>query len=197
MRWIIPVCGGLLAGCTVQQPAASANQPNSVAANPDPAAPAPAQVPAAAPTGSTTEALENSPLTPPLSNVSAASSSDTSAQGAAALVRSYYALIGQKQYREAHRLWGPSSDSADADFAAQFTPYREYHATVAAPGAIEGAAGSLYVEVPVRTYGVRANGQKFDEPAVVTLRRVNNVDGATPAQLRWHIATIEPAPSPH
>ena len=68
---------------------------------------------------------------------------------------------------------------------------------MAAPGEIEGAAGSLYVEVPVRTYGVTTTGGKFDEPAVVTLRRVNNVDGATPAQLRWHITTVDQPPGPH
>ena len=59
----------------------------------------------------------------------------------------------------------------------------------------EGAAGSLYVEVPVRTYGLTSKGEKFEQPGTVTLRRVNDVDGATPTQLRWTIRSssfIEP-----
>lgn len=120
-----------------------------------------------------------------------------SAQGAANVVQTYYALLESKKYREAHRLWGPASDLADGTFAAKFAGYREYHAEVDAPSDIEGAAGSLYVTVPVRVYGVTAEGKKFEEPRVVTLRRANNVDGATAEQRRWHIAKVDEPPAPH
>lgn len=120
-----------------------------------------------------------------------------SAQGAANVVQTYFALLEANKYTDAHKLWGPSSDLADGTFAAKFDGYREYHAEVYAPGTIEGGAGSLYVEVPVKVYGVTTRGEKFEEAQVVTLRRVNNVDGATAEQRRWHIATIDEPPAPH
>lgn len=120
-----------------------------------------------------------------------------SAQGAANVVQTYFALLEAKKYSDAHKLWGPSSDLADGTFAAKFAANREYHAEVYAPGDIEGAAGSLYVEVPVKVYGVTAKGEKLEEPQVVTLRRVNNVDGSTAEQRRWHIAKVDTPPDPH
>lgn len=119
---------------------------------------------------------------------------ETSPQGAANVVQTYYALIEAKKYGEAHKLWGSSSDLADATFADQFAGYREYHAEVGAPGNIEGAAGSLYVEVPVKTYGETIKGERFEQPGVVTLRRANNVDGSTAEQRRWHIARVDLPP---
>jgi hypothetical protein len=35
------------------------------------------------------------------------------------------------------------------------------------------------------------NGESFGSAGTVTLRRVNGVPGATPAQLRWRIYTSE------
>lgn len=139
------------------------------------------------------------PTPPPLADVASEPPfTATSAQGAAQVVQIYYALIEAKNYVEAHKLWTTGvGDLADETFADQFSGYREYHAEVFAPGAIEGAAGSLYVEVPVRTYGLTTKGEKFEEPAVVTLRRVNNVPGATAEQLSWRIMKISRPPAPH
>lgn len=120
-----------------------------------------------------------------------------SAQGAARVVEAYYALIEAKNYVEAHKLWGPASDLADETFAAKFAGYREYQAEVDAPGRVEGAAGSLYVTVPVRTHRVTTKGEQFNVPAVVTLRRANNVDGSTAEQRRWHITEIDEPLPPH
>lgn len=49
-------------------------------------------------------------------------------------------------------------------------------------GQAEGAAGSLFYTAPVTII----DGQRRIRGEVV-LRRVNNVPGATPEQLRWHI----------
>ncbi len=122
----------------------------------------------------------------------------TSAQGAANVVQTYYALLEAKKFVEAHKHWTTGvGDLADATFAAQFARYREYHAEVGAPGRLEGAAGSLYVAVPVRIYGVTKAGERFEEPAVVTLRRVNNVPGSTAEQRRWRITKVDNPPEPH
>lgn len=65
--------------------------------------------------------------------------------------------------------------------------------TVSTPmGRMEGAAGSLYYEVPTTVTG--KNGTRLVGTTV--LRRVNDVPGATAEQLRWHIESfkVEPAP---
>lgn len=126
-----------------------------------------------------------------------ASSLETSAQGAANVLRTYFALLEQARYREARNLWSDSGrstgTSADA-FAGTFDEYQEYHATIGAPGRIEGAAGSLYVDMPVQLYGRLANGEPFRMRGSATLRRANEVPGSTVEQRKWRIASIEVSP---
>ncbi|WP_347302265.1 hypothetical protein V5740_09620 [Croceibacterium sp. TMG7-5b_MA50] len=58
----------------------------------------------------------------------------------------------------------------------------------------EGAAGSLYCTVP-GTLTDAADGAKPPVTGEIVLRRVNDVDGATPEQLRWTIRSstfVEP-----
>ena len=116
-----------------------------------------------------------------------------SAQGAAQVVQHYFALIEARRYRDAFRLWsagGRSSRMTEDEFAASFNAYREYHAQIGAPGPLEGAAGTIYVRVPVQVYGRLANGRPFTRLVAVVLGRVNDVPGATAEQLRWRIYEI-------
>jgi membrane-bound inhibitor of C-type lysozyme len=110
-----------------------------------------------------------------------------SAQGAANVVQTYYGLIESGRYAEAAKL---RRDGQAEDFA----PYAEYHAQVGAPGRIEGAAGSLYVEVPVVIYGRLKSGGEVHRSGKAVLRRVNDVPGSTPEQRRWRIERIELKP---
>jgi hypothetical protein len=131
--------------------------------------------------------------------VSEAPFAATSAQGAANLVQTYYALIGQRRYEDAWRLWSGGGEASGMDagtFAAGFAQYREYHAQIGAPGEIEGAAGSLFVEVPVQVYGRLKNGTPFNMLGSVTLRRVNDVPGSSAEQRQWHIYRNEVKPAP-
>ncbi|MDT9599247.1 hypothetical protein [Sphingosinicella rhizophila] len=124
---------------------------------------------------------------------------ETSAQGAANVVRTYYALLEQGEYGDAWRLWsggGAASGMSERAFAASFAGYREFHARIGAPGAIHGAAGSLYVEVPVRVHGRMKDGRPFDMAGPVTLRRVNDVPGSTAEQRLWHISGSGVRPRP-
>lgn len=122
-----------------------------------------------------------------------------SAQGAANVVQTYYALLEQGRYREAWRLWGDNgraSGMSPEAFAASFAGYGELHAQIGAPGEIEGAAGSLYVEVPVQVYRRLKSGEEFSRLGSVVLRRVNDVPGSTEEQRRWHLQRIEVQPLP-
>jgi hypothetical protein len=112
-----------------------------------------------------------------------------SAEAAGQVVQSFGALIEQKRWGEAEALWG---DKATADkFTADLKRNRESHLEIGKPGDPEGAAGSIYVTMPVVLYGKNASGADFRRGAEVILRRVNDVDGSTEAQRRWHIERIE------
>lgn len=116
--------------------------------------------------------------------VSEAPFTATSAQGAANVVQTYFALLETRRAGDAAVL---RSDGQVFDLA----PYASYHAQVGAPGAIEGAAGSLYVSVPVVIYGRLATGGPLHQSGAAVLRRVNDVPGATPEQRRWRIERFE------
>ncbi len=182
----------------------------ALAACQKPATP-PASPPAAAPPApAAAEAPVSKPVEPPAPGtpgglpddrtpVSEAPFRPESAQGAADVVQTYFALVEGGKYADAWRLWadgGKASGATSAEaFAGGFARYSEYHAQVGAPGEPEGAAGSSYVTVPVVIYGRLKSGAEVHEKGEATLRRVNGVPGATPEQLKWRIERIETKPT--
>jgi Predicted periplasmic protein len=116
--------------------------------------------------------------------VSEAPFTPESAQGAADVVQTFYAHLAAGKAAEAARLM---RNGAPPDLAR----YSSYNAQVGAPGRIEGAAGSLFVEVPVVIYGRLKTGQEVHESGKVVLRRTNDVPGATPDQRAWRIERID------
>lgn len=106
------------------------------------------------------------------------------AQAAATVVETYYALLESGRTSQAARL------RIDG-LAEDLRPYRTLSAQVGAPGPVEGAAGSLYVDVPVVTYGRLADGTEFHRSGKATLRRVSDVPGATAVQRTWRIDRVE------
>jgi membrane-bound inhibitor of C-type lysozyme len=188
-----------LAACS-SQPAENVAVPaNEAAALPDEATPSP----------STPEAATPAPLNPPapgepggLDNdttpVSEAPFTEDSAQGAANVVQTYYALLEQAKYGQAYRLWEPGAAGMDAGaFAASFARYSEYHANIGAPGRIDAGAGQRYVTVPVQVYGrLKQGARPFNMRGSVTLHRAGDIDGATAEQRRWRIRSADIEPSP-
>jgi hypothetical protein len=112
-----------------------------------------------------------------------------SPEAAGQVVQHYGALIEQKRWREAGALWGSGDDAAKAK--ADVALFSEVHLEIGKPGETEGAAGSIYVDVPVIFYGLDAAGKKLRKAATIILRRVNDVPGSSAAQRRWHIYRIE------
>ena len=112
-----------------------------------------------------------------------------SAEAAGQVVQSYGALIEQGRWSEAEKLWGDSS--AAAEFSGKLKGYADVHIEIGELGRMEGAAGSIYIPMPVIFYGKLKDGSAFRRPAEVTLRRVNDVPGSTEDQRRWHIARID------
>ena len=100
----------------------------------------------------------------------------------AEVVRFYLEALGSREYARAALVWNdPVIDAARLE--AVFGGYRQARVEAADP-AVEGAAGSLYCTVT----GTLTDAADPAEPPVegeLTLRRVNDVSGATPDQLRW------------
>ena len=111
-----------------------------------------------------------------------------SAQGAGQVLQLFAALLEQKRFGEARAL-------GEEDFTTAFANDAEIHAEIGAPGQMEGAAGSSYVEIPLRFYGKHVDGTGFSQAATATLRRVNDVPGSTAAQRRWRIYRLEMQPA--
>ncbi|MGH7540083.1 MAG: hypothetical protein ACRELC_03695 [Gemmatimonadota bacterium] len=117
----------------------------------------------------------------------------TSAAAAADVVRRYYAAIEARDYRRAYESWaadGTASGQTFEEFAAGFTETTSIAIEIGAPGRVEPAAGSRYVEVPVVIRAVTATGEERRFEGTYTLRR-SVVDGATAAQRRWHLYSAE------
>ena len=112
----------------------------------------------------------------------------TSMQAAEDLVRGLVRLINAGKFDEAYMLLGPGAPSR-AEFDREFAGYTKV--TDGAAGNQEGAAGSIYVSVPL-SFSDRA-GRKRDATAV--LRRVNDVPGSTETERRWHIERIDWTPA--
>jgi membrane-bound inhibitor of C-type lysozyme len=151
------------------------------------------------------------PLTPPepgtpgglpddRTPISEAPFTPDSAQGAANVVQTYYALLGEGKYRQAWALWddgGKASAMSAEAFAASFAKYSEYHANIGAPGEIDAGAGQRYVTVPVQVYGrLKQGATPVYMLGSVTLHRVGDIDGATAAQKSWHIRSADIKPRP-
>jgi len=118
----------------------------------------------------------------------------TSAAAAAKIAERFAGLLEQRRFAEALRLWGDNGQSKD-EFAAAINKYATINATVGKPGDTEGAAGSIYVDVPLTLSGKLKSGGRYRVSGSVSLRRVNDVPGSTAEQRRWHIYATDLKPA--
>jgi hypothetical protein len=122
---------------------------------------------------------------------------DTTSAAAATVIRRYYDAIRAAQYDSAYALWrdeGRASGQSRAEFAAGFAETAEVRVAITDSVRVEGAAGSQYATVPVAVDAVLRDGRRQHFEGAYTLRRAA-VDGATPAQRQWHIASAKLRPA--
>jgi hypothetical protein len=156
----------LMAGaCSPQNPA-----PDNRAASPEQAERAPAPAPPVAPA----KPVPGRPAVDP-----------NSTDAAIALVQGFADLLNAGKLDEAYMLLGPGAPPR-AEFDRRFSAKSDLRVNVSEAGPQEGAAGSIYLSVPIE---ISANNLR--RSATLTLRRVNDVPGSTAAQRRWHIERIE------
>jgi len=173
-----------IAACSSQAPQSQdSNLSNAVAVNggapsaqPEMAAPAPG-TPGGLPDDRTPLSEPQGPIDP------------KSAEAAGQVVQHYGALIEQRRFDEAAILWTDAKGAKT--FGDRFRTYREIHVQVGKPADMEGAAGSIYITVPVVLNGASSSGSPFTCRGDATLRRANDVPGSTERQRQWHIAAIE------
>ncbi len=181
---------------TVQSEAATPAVPSSDLANSAtnesvPSAPAPA---------AQTVPLAPVPAPAPIpADPNAIPASDKTPAAAKRLLDSYFAALATKDYARAYRMWngkGEATGMTEAAFAASFAKYKIYDGRAFGAGDSEGAAGSIYIEFPVTVTGILARGGGFHLSGPMTVKRVNDVDGSTAEQRRWHIQSSGLKPRP-
>jgi hypothetical protein len=123
---------------------------------------------------------------------SAPQSQARAAENAAAtdVLRGYYAALEARDFKAAYAAWsdhGKASKQSFAAFQAGFASTRTTRVTVDQPGEIEGAAGSLYISIPVTVHAERVDGTSQTFSGSYVLRRVNDVEGSSADDRRWHI----------
>ena len=104
---------------------------------------------------------------------------------------SWAKAVSLKDWPTAYGYWGDSGAKSGLTLDQFVSAWSKLQAPdlEIGQGKQEGAAGSSYYTVPVT---IVDGGRRI--PGEVVLRRVNDVDGATPEQLRWHIesTTLKP-----
>jgi hypothetical protein len=112
-----------------------------------------------------------------------------SAAAAVAVVQRYYAALNARDYGTAWQQWGDDGPPHQplAQFQAGFAHTRTTQVTIGTLPSGEGGAGSIYQTVPVTVDATRDDGTHQRFAGHYVIRRVNDVDGASADQLRWHI----------
>ncbi|MHA6722181.1 hypothetical protein [Sphingomonas sp. RS2018] len=163
---------------------------------------APAEVPVAPETIATDDRVETpvAPASTPPAPIATPTpptltpEAERGVKGARNLLLDFARMIERKDFDGARALLSATDQQrwSRSAFAALFDGLGTV--TVAVPtGTMEGAAGSSYYTAPVTITGDAPGAGTIRGEAV--LRRVNDVDGATPAQLRWHFETLTLSPA--
>jgi hypothetical protein len=114
-------------------------------------------------------------------------------EDAVAVIRNYYDAINSGDFDRAYVLWsdgGGASGKTPRQFAAGFADTTGVSVEMQAPGDVGAAAGSRYLEVPVTITSTHRDGSQHRFAGKYVLRRAV-VDGATPEQQQWRIASAD------
>jgi len=119
-----------------------------------------------------------------------------SGQAAADVVRRYYSALNARDYGTAWQQWGEDGRPGQTfkAFEGGFAHTRATQVRIGALPPAEGAAGSVYQTVPVTVEATTDTGARQRFAGSYVVRRVNGVDGASAAQLRWHLESASLRP---
>lgn len=112
-----------------------------------------------------------------------------SSEAAELLVHGFVQLINQGRLADAYMLLGPGAPSR-SQFESNFRHLSDLAVSARPASDQEGAAGSIYLSVPLDVEG-RIDGKNVERHAKAVVRRVNDVPGSTEQQRHWHIERID------
>lgn len=116
-------------------------------------------------------------------------------QAAADMVERYYDAINAHDYASAWTLWGQDGGASGKTLAAfqqGFAHTRHVHVDIGTVSDVEGAAGSIYVTVPVTVDAELDDGTRQRFVGSYALRQINRSMGVSQG---WHIATAKLQPA--
>jgi hypothetical protein len=146
------------------------------------------------PTPATSSGVPETVPVPPTAAPKVVPAAEMGGTGARNVLLEWAHALERGDFDAAYARWGAD---AQARSGMEATEHRQWWArfktiTVAVQaGQMEGAAGSSYYTAPVAIVGKQRNGKPYRLEGTVTLRRVNDVPGATADQLRWHLEKVE------
>jgi hypothetical protein len=109
--------------------------------------------------------------------------------GARAVLQRWADGLERRRFGQAWTQFGHPPASQQA-FSRWWSRYRTIKVSLG-PGSGDAGAGSLYYTAQATLTGLTRQGRRYRLEGPVVLRRVNDVDGATPEQLRWHIDSAD------
>lgn len=124
-----------------------------------------------------------------VNDVAPAEPRSTTPAAARALVEAYAGLAEKGSFEDAAKLW--TDRTAAAQFASSLEDYPNVRLTAGTPFDEEGAAGSIFIAVPLTLDLTLRSGSPYQMRCKATLRRVNDVPGSSDEQRRWHIESID------
>ena len=112
-----------------------------------------------------------------------------SSEAAELLVHGFVQSINRGRLADAYMLLGPGAPPL-SQFESNFRRFSNLEVRARPAGDQEGAAGSIYLLVPLDVRG-RIEGKSVERHAKAVVRRVNDVPGSTEQQRHWRIERID------
>ena len=147
-----------------------------------------AAAPVAAPVPASTPAPAATPTNMPAQLVPA---SEKGEKGARNVLLGFARALENEQFDTAYALLGgpERSGQSQAQFVAQWGDLSDISVAIVG-GEMDAGAGSQYYTVQATVTAKDPEGRPIRFEGPISLRRVNDVDGATKAQLRWHLESF-------
>jgi hypothetical protein len=126
----------------------------------------------------------------PTSQQAVSAPAPSSPEAAVQVIRDYYNAINNGEYERAYNYWdrnGAASNQTLEEFREGFAETEHVEVQTGQPGREDAAAGSLFIEIPVSIMATTTDQYTQRYSGTYSLRRVNDVPGATEDQLTWHI----------
>ena len=117
--------------------------------------------------------------------------SEKGEKGARNVLLGFARALENEQFDTAYALLGgpERSGQSQAQFVAQWGDLSDISVAIVG-GEMDAGAGSQYYTVQATVTAKDPEGRPIRFEGPISLRRVNDVDGATEAQLRWHLESF-------